>query len=329
MRRRIEKLIGAALTALVVASPGAFAQETKHIPRIAYVYLYRLGPSGPFASAFEERLRELGWVDGKTIRIAYRDAQGDPEKLAAIMRELVESRIDLIVATCTPEARAAKSATTTIPIVVAATGDPVKSGLVESWARPGGNITGVSASLLDLSAKRMQVLNEVAPKVKHATVLWNPMRGDNAIEVEVMQAAARKLGIRLQSQMVRDQEEMEVALDAMTRDGTQAFAVEGDPFVYTYAPHFIRFAGTHRLIAVYDNRFFVDSGGLMSYGPNLPSLHRRAADYVDKVLKGAKPADLPFEQPSKFELIVNMKAAKAIGLAIPQPILLRADEVIR
>jgi putative ABC transport system substrate-binding protein len=160
-------------------------------------------------------------------------------------------------------------------------------------------------------------------------VLWNPIRGDNAIEVDVMQDAARKLGIQLQSQQVRDREEMEVVLDAMTRDGSQAFAVEGDPFVYTYASQLIRFANSHRLPAIYDNRFFVDNGGLMSYGPNLPMLHRRAADYVDKILKGAKPGDLPFEQPSKFELIVNMKAAKALGIAIPQAILLRADEVIR
>ena len=329
MRQVFAKLPFAALATLLVVSLAVSAQESKHVPRIAYVYLYKLGPSGPFASAFEDRLRELGWVDGRTINIEYKDAQGDGEKLAAIMQELAESRVDLIVATCTPEARAAKKATTTIPVVVAATGDPVKSGLVASWARPGGNITGVSASLLDLSAKRMQVLKEVAPNVKRATALWNPIRGDNAIEVQVMQDAARKLGIELQSQQVRDREEMEVALDAMTKDGTQAFAVEGDPYVYTYASHLIEFASRQRLPAIYDNRLFADSGGLVSYGPNLPSLHRRAAEYVDKILKGAKPADLPFEQPSKFELVINLKAAKALGLTVPRSVLLRADEVIR
>jgi putative ABC transport system substrate-binding protein len=317
------------LAALLVAPFTASAQDTKRVPRIAYVYLYKLGPSGPFASAFEERLRELGWIDGKTIQIAYRDAQGDGEKLAAIMQELVDSKIDLIVATCTPEARAAKKATSTIPVVVAATGDPVKSGLVASWARPGGNITGVSASLLDLSAKRMQVLNEVAPKISRATVLWNPIRGDNAIEVEVMQEAARKLGIELKSQQVRDREEIELTLDAMTRDGTQAFTETGDPFIYVYGPHLIDFAARRRLPAIYDNRFFVDAGGLMSYGPNLPTLHRRAAEYVDRILKGAKPADLPFEQPTKFELVINLKTAKALGLTIPKSVLLRADDVIR
>jgi putative ABC transport system substrate-binding protein len=322
-------LASAALATLLVASLAVSAQESRQVPRIAYVYLYKLGPSGPFASAFEDRLRELGWVDGKTIHIEYKDAQGDGEKLAAIMQELAQSKIDLIVATCTPEARAAKKATTTIPVVVAATGDPVKSGLVASWARPGGNVTGVSASLLDLSAKRMQVLKEVVPSVKRATALWNPIRGDNAIEVEVMQAAARKLGIELQSQQVRDREEIEVALDAMTKDGTQAFAVEGDPYVYTYASHLVDFAARQRLPAIYDNRLFADLGGLISYGPSLPSLHRRAAEYVDKILKGAKPADLPFEQPSKFELVINLKAAKALGLMVPKSVLLRADEVIR
>jgi putative ABC transport system substrate-binding protein len=323
------KLAAALVAPFLVASLAASAQDAKQVPRIAYVYLYKLGPSGPFASAFDERLRQLGWVDGKTIQIAYRDAQGDGEKLAAIMQELVDSKIDLIVATCTPEARAAKKATSSIPIVVAATGDPVKSGLVASWARPGGNVTGVSASLLDLSAKRMQVLKEVAPKVSRATVLWNPIRGDNAIEVEVMQAAAQRLGVQLQSQQVRDREEMDVALDAIAKDGSQAFAVEGDPYVYTYATRLIDFAGRQRLPAIYDNRFFVDAGGLISYGPNLPELHRRAADYVDKILKGAKPADLPFEQPSRFELVINMKAAKALGLGVPQSLLVRADEVIR
>ena len=324
---RLATVVSGAL--LLACALVATAQEAKQPPRIAYVWLYRIGPSQPFVDAFSGRLRELGWIDGKTIRLSYRDADGDPEKLAAIMRELVETKVDLIVAACTPEAKAAQKATTTIPVVVAATGDPVKSGLVASWARPGGNITGVSASWLDLSAKRMQVLKEVAPKVNRATVLWNPIRGDNAVEVEVMQKAARELGMQLQSQQVRDRDEIEVSLDAMTKDGTQALTETGDPVMFTYARHLIDFAAQKRIPAIYDNRFFVDAGGLMSYGPNLPALHRRAADYVDKILKGAKPADLPFEQPAKFELVINVKAAKALGLAIPQAMLRRADELIR
>jgi len=325
----VVKLVSTALATLLAASLAASAQQAKQPPRVAYVWLYRLGPSAPMVPAFADRIKELGWVDGKTIRISYRDAEGDPEKLTAIMRELVETKVDLIVAACTPEAKAAQKATSTIPVVVAATGDPVKSGLVASWARPGGNITGVSASWLELSAKRMQVLNEVAPKAKRAGVLWNPIRGDNAIEVEVMQDAARQLGIELQSHQVRDRDEIDVTLDAMTKNGTQALTQAGDPVMYIYARHLVDFAAERRIPAVYDNRFFVDEGGLMSYGPNLPELHRRAADYVDKILKGAKPADLPFQQPSKFELVVNLNAAKALGIEIPKSLLLRADDVIR
>jgi putative ABC transport system substrate-binding protein len=317
------------LAALVAAPFAVQAQGVAQSPRIAYVWLYRIGPSAPFVEAFADRLKELGWIDGKSIRVSYRDADGDPEKLAAIMRELVESKVDLIVAACTPEAKAAKNATTTIPVVVAATGDPVKSGLVASWARPGGNITGLSASWLDLSAKRMQVLNEVAPAVKRASVLWNPIRGDNAFEVEVMRDAARKLGMELASHQVRDRDEIEVTLATIARDGTQALTETGDPVMFTYSNHLIDFASRMRVPAIYDNRFFVDQGGLMSYGPNLPSLHRRAADYVDKILKGAKPGELPFEQPSKFELVINLKTANALGLKVPQAMLVRADEVIR
>jgi putative tryptophan/tyrosine transport system substrate-binding protein len=329
MRSRLAMLAAWLLALLQAAALTASAQDAKQPPRVAYVWLYRIGPSMPFEEAFAGRMRELGWIEGKTIQLSYRDAEGDPEKLAAIMRQLVDTKVDLIVAACTPEAKAAQKATSTIPVVVAATGDAVKSGLIASWARPGGNITGISASWLELSAKRVQLLKEVAPKVKLATVLWNPIRGDNADEVKVMQEAARKLGMELQSQQVRDRDELEVALDAMAKDGTQALTEAGDPLVYTYARHLLDFAAEKRAPAIYDNRFFVDTGGLMSYGPNLPILHRRAADYVDKILKGAKPADLPFEQPTKFELIVNMKAAKALGLTIPQAVLVRADEIIR
>ena len=328
--KRMGSRFSAILLAIALACPSvAQAQAAKPLPRVAYVWIFGVGPSAPFIGDFAGRLAELGWVDGKTFRLESRDAKGDFEKLDAIMRELVDSKVDIIAVACTPEALAAKRATTTIPVVVAATGDPVKSGLVASMARPGGNITGVSASLLDLSAKRMEILQEVAPGITRATVLWNPVRGDNAVEVAVMQDAARRLGIQLQSQQVRGRDEIELALDAMVKERAQGLTESGDPFIYTYAPELVSFAARTRTPAVYDNRYFVDAGGLMSYGPNLPTLHRRAADYVDKVLRGAKPADLPFEQPSKFELVINMRAANAIGLTIPQTILSRADEVIR
>jgi len=324
------RFVSILLAHLLVAAGAAHAQQaTKPVPRVAYVYLFRIGPSAPYFDAFAGGMKDLGWVEGKTVQLLQRDANGDPQKLAAIMQELVDTRVDVIVASCTPEARAAKNATTAIPVVVAATGDPVKSGLVTSWARPGGNITGVSSSLLELSAKRIEILKEVVPKAKRATVLWNPARGDNAIEVEAMQHAARGLGMELQSQQVRDLDEIEVALDAMSRDGTQAMTETGDPSLYTHSARLIEFASRTRLAAIYDNREFVDAGGLISYGPNLAVLHRRAATYVDKILKGARPADLPFEQPTKFELVINLQTAKAQGIDIPYSLLVRADDVIR
>ncbi|HQR12222.1 MAG TPA: ABC transporter substrate-binding protein [Casimicrobiaceae bacterium] len=305
------------------------AQGAKPLPRIAYVWLFGVGPSAPFVDAFTERMAEFGWVDGKTINISYHDAHGNPAKLDAILRSLVDSKIDVLVVPCTPEAVAAKKITSTVPVVVAATGDAVKSGLIESWARPGRNITGVSATLHDLSAKRIEILKEIAPSLTKVGVVWNPVRGDNADEVAAMQDRARKIGVEMLSQQVRDREEVGLALTTMVRDGIRGLTEVGDPFIYTYAPDFVAFAAKNRLPAVYDNRYFVDHGGLMSYGVNLPMMHRRAADFTDKVLKGAKPADLPFEQPSKFELIINLKTAKALGLTVPNSLLVRADEVIR
>jgi len=317
------------LGAVLGVSLGAGAQSAKPLPRVAYVWLFGVGPSAPFADEFTGRMSELGWVDGKTVKISYHDAQGDPAKLNAMLRQLVDSKIDVLVVPCTPEAVAAKKLTSTVPIVVAATGDAVKSGLIESWARPGRNITGVSASLHELSAKRVEILKELVPGIAKAGVLWNPVRGDNADEVAAMQERARKLGIELLSQQVRDREEIGVALDAMIRDRIGGLTETGDPFMYTYAPEFVEFAAKKGIPTVYDNRYFVDLGGLMSYGPDLSRLHRRAADFVDKILKGAKPGDLPFEQPSKFDLVINMKAAKALALTIPNSLLVRADEVIR
>src|SRR5215831_15854413 len=297
------------ILALALSAPSLALAQAKPLPRIAYVWLFGVGPSAPFINDFTGRMAELGWVDGKTISLSSHDAQGEPAKLDAILRQLVESKIDVLVVPCTPEAIAAKKATSTIPIVVAATGDAVKSGLIESWARPGRNITGVSATILELSAKRAEILKQVVPRLTKAGVLWNPVRPDNADEVGAMQETARKLGFELVSQQVRDREEIGVALDVMVREGIGALTQTGDPFMYTYAPDFVAFAAKRRIPALYDNRYFVDRGGLMSYGPNLPELHRRAADFVDKILKGAKPADLPFERPSKFELVINMKTA--------------------
>jgi putative ABC transport system substrate-binding protein len=326
-RRFIGVCIGLVLAA-ISGAPAVDAQQPKKIPRIVYVYIFKEGPSAPHDEAFRQRLRELGWVDGQNITIEVRDADGNPDKLAAIMREFVDSKVDIIVAACTPEAKVATKFTTTIPIVMAATGDPVAAGLVASLARPGGNVTGVSAMLLDLSAKRLAILKEVFPKLSHATVLWNPGRPDNLPEVTAMQTAAKVLGMRLDSQQVRTPVEMTDVLELLPATGTEAILNAGDTLLSNQASKVVAFAAKQRLPALYENREFVDQGGLMSFGPNFPALHRAAAEYVDKILKGAKPGDLPIQQPTKFELVINMKTAKALGLTIPQSILAGADEVI-
>ena len=329
MRRRFLGFIVGTFVAAVMSASAAQAQQSKPLPRVAYVWIFNEGPSAPFEDAFREHMRELGWVDGKTIVIETYDANGSPEKLDAIMRKLVDSKIDVIVTACTPEAKAAVKVTNTIPIVMAATGDPVAAGLATSLAKPGGNVTGVSAMLLDLSAKRLALLKEAFPKVSIATVLWNPGRPDNKPEVAAMQAAARALNLRLDSQEVRTPQELSDALDLLPTTGTQAILNTGDPLLGNQGPKIIAFAAQRRLPTLFESRSYVDRGALMSFGPNFPALHRRAADYVDKILKGAKAGDLPIEQPTKFELIINMKTANALGFAIPQTLLLRADEVIR
>ena len=316
-------MFAAGMTSVIVAQ----AQQSK--PRIAYVYIFHEGPSAPWEQAFRDRLRELGWIDGQNIVVEVRDAEGSQEKLAAIMRQLVDSKIDVIVAACTPEGRAAAKVTSTIPIVMAATGDPVAAGLVASFARPGGNVTGVSAMLLDSSAKRVGLLKEAFPQMSVATVLWNPARPDNKPEVAAMQEAAKALKVRLDSQEVRTPQEISDALDLLPATGTQAIFNAGDPLLSSQEDKIIAFAAKNRLPTLFENRAFVDKGALMSFGPNFPALHRRAADYVDKILKGAKPGDLPIEQPTKFELIINMKTAKALGFTILQSLLVRADDVIQ
>jgi putative ABC transport system substrate-binding protein len=321
------------ITAVFAVGPlNALAQvQQSKLPRVAYVWIFKEGPSAPYESAFREGMKQLGWIDGKTVVIEARDAQGSQEKLAAIMRELVDSKVDVIVTACTPEAKAAAKITNTIPIVMAATGDPVAAGLATSFAKPGGNVTGVSAMLLDLSAKRVSLLKQAFPRVTVATVLWNPGRPDNKPEVAAMQAAAKVLNVRLDSQEVRTPQEVSDALDPLPTTGTQAILNAGDPLLSGAGQieKIIAFANARRLPTLFESKVFVDVGGLMSFGPDFNALHRRAADYVDKILKGAKPSDLPIEQPTKFELVINLKTAKALGFTIPQSLLVQADEVIR
>jgi len=328
MRIRSRVFAAVAAFALLAASFPAATQTATKPPRIAYVWLFSQGPSAPYADAFRERMSELGYVEGKTIQSEYIDAGGSGAKLDGIMEGLVRDKVDIIVAMCTPEALSAKKFTTTIPIIMAATGDPVKAGLVTNMAHPGGNITGVSAMSLPLSAKRVDLLKQAFPKLTQTTVLWNPSRPDNTPEVKTMQEAAAKLGLKFQSDEVRTRDELAIKLDAIGWDGTQSLLNSGDSLVSGESRAIAERANRLKIPALFEDRYYVEMGGLMSYGPNYRKLHRRAADYVDKILKGAKPGDLPIEQPTNFELVINKRAAKALGVTIPNSVLLQADEVI-
>jgi putative tryptophan/tyrosine transport system substrate-binding protein len=321
-------LFALAIVTLLAGAPRAAAETTSKLPRIAYVWLASEGPSAPYTDAFRERMGQLGWTDGRTFVLEFRDAHGSLTELDAIMQALVQSKVDIIVAMCTPEGLSARKFTNTIPIVMAATGDPVAAGLAESFARPGGNVTGISGMMLELSAKRVGLMKEAFPKIKQVTAFWNPVRTDNRIEVKTMQDAGSRLAINVQSVEVRTHVELAAQLDAIGWDGTQAILTTGDTLVTSERATIAERAAKLGLPAIYDDRVYVEAGGIMSYGPNVRNMHRRAADFVDRILKGAKPADLPFEQPTKFELIVNNKAAKALGMTIPQSVLLQADEVI-
>ena len=321
-------IVLATVALVAYAFPAAAQPAATKVPRIAYVWLANAGPSAPYADSFRTRMAELGWIEGKNIQVSYVDAGGSPAKLDEIMEGLVRDKVDLIVAMCTPEAKSAKKFTTTIPIVMAATGDPVAAGLVESLAHPGGNVTGVSMMSLPLSAKRVELLKQAFPKLTQTTVLWNPARPDNVGEVKTMQEAATKLGLKFQSDEARSRDELAVKLDAIGWDGTQSLLNAGDPLLGSEARIIAERASKLKIPALFEDRFFVESGGLMSYGANLRKLHARAADYADKILKGAKPGDLPIEQPTQFELVINKRTAKAMGITIPNVVLLQASEVI-
>ena len=325
-RRRFLLWSGASL--VMSTGRAAKAQLQPGSPRIAYIWMYSYGPSAPFPDAFRTRLKELGWIEGRNIVVEIHDGEGSPEKLTAIVQDLVNRRVNVIVGACTPEGKAAIKVTKTIPIVMAATGDPVAAGLADSFAHPGHNVTGLSAMLLELSAKRLDLLKEAFPQVTHAAVIFNPERPDNLPEVAAMQAAARRRGVVLDEHPVRSRKELGDALATMTAQGTQALLNAGDTLVGSNAQVLVDYAASRRIPALFENREFVDKGGLMSYGPNFPALHRRAAEYVDKILKGAQAGDLPIEQPTRFELVLNAGTAKKLGFVIPQSLLVQADEIV-
>ncbi len=327
MERRT--FLGMMAGSLLAAPLAAEAQPVAKVPRIGYL---ALNPTANphLHEAFRQGLRDLGYVEGRNVVIESRDAEGKPERLPALAAELVALKVDVLVAQPTVAALAAKQATRTLPIVFPVA-DPVSSGLVTSLARPGGNLTGLSILAPEMVGKGLELLKQAVPGVSRVAVLWDPgafperTAKDMRKEVEV---AARALGVRLQFIEARGPDDFDRAFSEMTRARAGALTVLGGSMLFSERKRLVDLAAKNRLPAVYPWREGVDAGGLMAYGPNVADLFRRAATYVDKILKGAKPGDLPIEQPTKFELVINLKTAKALGLTIPRSLLQRADQVI-
>jgi putative ABC transport system substrate-binding protein len=321
---------------LLAAPLAVEAQQPAKLPRIGF-----LGTSStnPRYEALRQGLHEFGYVEGQNIAIERQDSEGRAERLPDLATKLVQLKVDVIVVdACGAPLNAASQATSTIPIVVAACNDDlVATGLISSLARPGGNITGLSELTPELGAKRLELLKEAVPRVRRVAVLWNPAYSERSSAtfrfwssdwVEV-RAAAQVLGVTLQSVEIRGPDDFDTAFSAMSRERAEALIAFSDPVIVFHGRRITDLAAKNRLPAMYASREVVDAGGLMFYGPSISDLFRRAAVYVGKILKGAKPADLPMEQPTKFELVINLKTAKALGLTIPRSLLLRADQVIR
>jgi putative ABC transport system substrate-binding protein len=317
--------------AMVLATPlAAQAQQAAKIPRIGA--LGGTPTPHPLREAFLQGLRDLGYVEGRTVVIEYRYDEEKLERLPALADELVALKVDVIVTGSTPTAVAAKQATKTIPIVFAAVADPVADGLVTSLARPGGNVTGSSTLSPELVGKRLEHLKQVVPGVSRVAVLWQPGAVPESTEKDLLkaaEAAARALGVHLQFVEARGPADFDRAFSDMTRARAGALNVWGSSMFFLERSRLVDLVAKNRLPAVYGFKEAVHAGGLMSYGPDIAYMFRRLATYVDKILKGAKPADLPVEQPTKFELVINLKTAKALGLTIPPALLGRADEVIQ
>jgi len=319
------------LGALALAAPFGSLSQSAKIPRIGY--LQPIAPqngTSPFLEDFRRGLRDLGYVEGKNIQIEVRWGEGKLDRMPELAAELVRMNVDVIFAVSSPSVWAAKNATKTIPIVMPTSSDPVGDGLVASLARPGGNITGMSLMAPELSAKQLQLLKEVFTKqVRPAAVLWNPDYYGMAARFKEIQTQAPTVGMNVRSVEIRDSRELERALEDLDRERPDALVLLVDPLTMSQRLRIVEFAAEKRLPAIYEVEQFFDAGGLMSYGPNIDAQVRHAATYVDKLLKGAKPGDLPIEQPAKFDLVINLKTAKALGVAIPQSVLVQADRVIQ
>jgi len=323
-RRTFVRLISAWLA---IAPLAAKAQQAARVRRIGVLSPFAPSDAARWHEAFRESLRELGWIEGKNISIEYRYAEG-PANLPALAAELVRLRVDVIVTSATGTLPA-KEATRTIPIVMASNADPVVMGMVASLARPGGNVTGLSQISSELAGKRLQLLKEIVPNLSRVAVMWNPGGRGSTVNWEEMQLPARSLGLELHSLETRSPSDFDRAFTDASRAHVGALAIMPNPLFAGNLRRIADLAIKSRLPAIFNLREFADSGGLVAYGPNRTDEFRRAATYVDKILKGANPADLPVEQPTKFDLVINLKTAKALGLTVPQSLLLRANEVIQ
>jgi putative ABC transport system substrate-binding protein len=317
-RRAFVTGLGAALAAPLAAE----AQAAGKVPRIGLLDYAK------FWDPLLETLNELGYVEGRTIIFEYRSSEGRSERLQALALDLVNRGVDIIVVYGTPATQVAKRATATIPIIMVGVGEPVDTGLVASLARPGANITGNTILGPDLGAKRVEFLREAIPRISRIALLWNPQNASNRVQFEHVEAGVRALGLRLLSVQVSGPDEIDDAFAAMMKQRPDALMVTADAVQQRFVDQIVRFAAAQRLPTMYQVKENVVEGGLISYGPSLPDLFERSARYVDKILKGTKPGNLPIEQPTKFELVINLKTAKALGLTIPPSLLLRADQVI-
>jgi putative ABC transport system substrate-binding protein len=325
MRRRdFITLIGGAAVAWPLA---ARAQQPAKLPTIGYLGGGEAAAQRAWVEAFVRRLRELGWIEGRTIAIEYRWAEGRPERYAEFAAEFVRRNVDVILANGTEPAVAAKQATSNIPIIFPTTGDPIGSGLVSSLARPGGNVTGLSNLATDIAAKRLEILREVLPGLRRLAVMLNIGNAASIIERKEIDAAARTLGLELVSLPIRRVDDIALAFEDL-KSRADALYLSGDILFHTQRLRINTFVLAAHLPTMFPQREYLEGGGLISYGTNFPELNRRAADYVDKILRGAKPGEIPVEQPTKFDLAVNLITAKALGLTIPATLLARADEVI-
>ena len=321
--------IGSLVGSLLAAPLAAETQQAGKVYRIGVLEPTSMALNAANLDAFRKGLRELGYVEGRNMMIEYRSADGRSERFPDLAAELVRLKVDVILTRGTPAVMAAKNATGTIPVVMAASGDPVLSGVVSSLARPGGNVTGLSAVVVEVSGKRLELIREVAPGVSRVAALFNMSNPNDALQWKETETAAPTLRVQLQLLDVRKPGDFAGAFDAAVKGRAGALFVGLDALTWANHRPIVELAAKHRLPAIYGGREFVNAGGLIAYGVSYPHLYRRAASYVDKILKGAKPADLPIEQPTKFELVINLKTAKALGLTIPQSLLGRADEVIQ